>query len=109
MIRFFRNKLKQETRERLAGDHLRFHIAADAKASPHPEGVVLINLRTGMVFSANRAGALIWKAVVERSTLGRIAERISAEFHIPVPAARQDAVEFLAQLRAEGLLAPDAQ
>jgi hypothetical protein len=63
----------------------------------------------GIVFSANRAGAIVWNAVSERWPLDRIAESISCEFHIPARDAQQDAAEFLAQLAAEGLLVPDAK
>jgi hypothetical protein len=86
---------------------LGFRVAPDVKASLHSEGVVLIDIRRGTVFSANRAGAMIWNAVAERWTLPRIAESISREFHIPPQAAQDDAAEFVAQLAKEGLLVPE--
>jgi hypothetical protein len=67
---------------------------------------VLIDVSRGTVFSANRVGAMIWKAA-ERRTLDRIAESISSEFHIPPQAAQNDAAEFVAQLAKEGLLVPE--
>lgn len=85
---------------------LGYRIAPDVKASLHSEGVVLIDIRRGTVFSANRAGAMIWNAAVEHWTLPRIAESISREFHIPTQAALDDAAEFVAQLAKEGLLVP---
>jgi hypothetical protein len=86
---------------------LGFRIAPDVKASLHSEGVVLIDIRRGTVFSANRVGAMIWNAATERWTLDRISESISSEFHIPVQAARVDAAEFVEQLAREGLLVPE--
>ena len=85
-----------------------FRVAPDVKASAHAEGVVLINLNRGTVFSANRIGAMIWNAAAERWSLDRIAASISREFHIPSQIAQQDAAEFLAQLAAEGLLVAEA-
>ncbi|HUB82768.1 MAG TPA: PqqD family protein [Bryobacteraceae bacterium] len=85
-----------------------FRVAPGVKASQHSEGLVLINLSRGTVFSANRAGAIIWNAAVDRWPLERIAESISSEFHVPAGAARDDAADFIAQLAAEGLLVPDA-
>jgi hypothetical protein len=87
---------------------LRFRIAPDVKASLHSQGIVLINLTRGTVFSANRAGAIIWNGAVERWSLDRIAKSISNEFHIPAQSAHDDTAEFVAQLAAEGLLVPDA-
>jgi hypothetical protein len=68
---------------------------------------VLIDVRRGTVFSANRVGAMIWNAAAEEWTLDRIAESISNEFHIPTQAAQDDAAEFVAQLAKEGLLVPE--
>src|ERR1035438_8052272 len=86
---------------------LGFRVAPDVKASLHSEGVVLIDVRRGTVFSANRAGAMVWNAAAERWPLDRVAESISSEFHISAPAARHDAAEFVAQLAKEGLLVPE--
>jgi hypothetical protein len=83
-------------------------IAPDVKASPNANGVVLIHLGKGTVFSANRVGAIIWNGLGERRSLEKMAEAISAEFHIPPQTAHREAVAFLAQLQAEGLLIPDA-
>lgn len=87
---------------------LGFRIAQDVKASEHSAGLVLIHLTRGTVFSANRAGAIIWNGAAQRWPLDRIAQSISAEFHIPAEAARLDAAEFVAQLAAEGLLIAEA-
>jgi hypothetical protein len=73
----------------------------------HTEGVVLIDVTRGIVFAANRVGAMIWSAAAERWTLDRVSESISREFHISAQAARDDAAEFVAQLAKEGLLVPE--
>jgi hypothetical protein len=88
--------------------HLGFRIASEVKASVHSEGVVLIHLGRGTVFSANRAGAMIWNGVAERWSLDRVAATISSELHVSQQAAHRDATDFLAQLAAEGLLVSDA-
>lgn len=85
-----------------------FHIAADVTASRHSGGLVLIHQGKGVVFSANRVGAMIWNGAVERWSLDRVAESISSEFHISRETARQDAMDFLAQLASEGLVVADA-
>ena len=85
-----------------------FHVAPDVKASLHPDGVVLIHLGRGTVFSANRVGAMIWNGAVERWSIERVAESISSELNVAPATVQRDAAEFLAQLTAEGLLVPDA-
>jgi hypothetical protein len=87
---------------------IKFHVAADVKASHHPDGVVLIHMGRGTVFSANRVGALIWKGAARQCSLDQVTACISGEFHIPPQTAAQDAAEFLEQLTAEGLLVRDA-
>jgi len=92
---------------KLEPDHLKLRVAPDVKASLHPNGVVLIHLGRGTVFSANRVGAMIWKGAAEGWSLGKVAESISSELHVAPATVQQDAAEFLAQLAAEGLLVPD--
>jgi hypothetical protein len=93
--------------------HLSFRIAPDVKVSIHDGGAVLMNIRRGTVFSANRVGAMIWNAAAERGSLdrpslARVVESISNEFRIPPQTAQEDATEFLAQLAAAGLLVSEA-
>jgi hypothetical protein len=108
MLKIFGIRRRRKAPDQWGPGHLGFRIAPDVKASMHSEGVVLINLSRGTVFSANRVGALIWNAAAQRWSLDRVAASISSEFHIPAQAAQQDAAEFLAQLAAEGLLVTDA-
>jgi Coenzyme PQQ synthesis protein D (PqqD) len=106
MLGFLRiHRWKAASRKAETG--LGFRIAPGVKASLHSEGIVLIDLSRGTVFSANRAGALIWNAAGKRWPLHRIAESISGEFHVTAQAAQDDTAEFVAQLAAEGLLIPD--
>jgi Coenzyme PQQ synthesis protein D (PqqD) len=107
MLSFLKNRLAGIARRKSNSGCLGFCIAPDVKASLHAEGVVLINLRKGTVFSANRVGAMIWNAAAERWSLERVAQSMSQAFHIPAEAAQEDAAEFLAQLASEGLLIPD--
>jgi hypothetical protein len=107
MLTFFKKRCASSASDRLERSHLGFRVAPDVKASMHSEGLVLIHLGRGTVFSANRAGAMIWNGAAERWSLDRVAATISAEFQISPEAAQQDATKFLAQLAAEGLLVSD--
>lgn len=108
MMNPFKNWRVHKAPNGLGADHLKLRVAPDVKASLHPDGVVLIHLGRGMVFSANRVGAMIWSGAAERRSIEKVAESISSEFHIAPATVQQDAAEFLAQLAAEGLLVPDA-
>jgi hypothetical protein len=108
MMNLFKNWCLRRTPHELELNHLKLRVAPDVKASLHPDGVVLIHLGRGTVFSANRVGAMIWNGAAERWSIEKVAESISTEFHIAPATVQQDAAEFLAQLAAEGLLVPDA-
>ena len=104
MLRLFR---PQGTKNEAPPPSPRFREAPDVSASVHAEGLVLIDPATGVVFSANRVGALIWHAVNERWDLERMTDSISGEFEISADTARADAAAFLAQLEKAGLLVRD--
>ena len=107
MMTFFRSRRTAKEQAQVDSGGLKLHVAPDVKASLHAEGVVLIHLGKGTVFSANLAGARIWSGAAKRWSIQKLASSLAGEFHISVQAALQDAAEFLAQLEAEGLLLPD--
>jgi hypothetical protein len=108
MMSLFRRWRQRQAPNQVEPGGLRFRVAPDVKASVHPDGVVLIHLGRGTVFSANRVGAMIWNGAAQRWSLDRVTASISGEFHIPPQTVQQDTAEFLTQLAAEGLLVPDA-
>ena len=107
MLNFFGKWRGHACLRRPDGGSLGFRVASEVKASRHDDGLVLIHHGKGIVFSANRVGAMIWNAAVERLSLDQLSASISREFQISLDEARQDIVEFLAQLAAEGLLVAD--
>jgi len=109
MFTLFKNINARKPSNAPGSDGAVFRVAPDVKASQHPDGVVLIHLGRGTVYSANRVGAMIWNGVVTQRSIERVTESISREFHIPAQTVLQDAALFLAQLQAEGLLIPEAQ
>lgn len=108
MLNFLRHWRRRQLPSGLHPNQMGFHVAPEVKASRHQDGVVLIHLGRGTVFSANRVGAMIWEGAVERQSFGQVTASISHEFDIPPQTAERDAAEFLAQLAAEGLLVSDA-
>lgn len=108
MLSFLRKPACNKAVRPMGSGLLGFRVAPGVKASSHSQGIVLMNSTRGTVFSANRAGAMIWNGVSERWPLDRIVESISREFQVQPMAAQHDAREFVAQLAAEGLLVRDA-
>jgi hypothetical protein len=100
----FRTRRRTSEAEQKVPETPRLGVAPEVKASVHPDGVVLIHVGRGTVFSANLVGAMIWNGAAEGWTIQEVAASISSKFHIPPETARHDAAAFLAQLQAEGLL-----
>ena len=88
-----------------ANGRSRYIFCPDVKASAHPDGVVFLHIRRGMVLSSNRVGARIWQAAGDGKSLNEIAGEISREFGVAEPLARSDAAEFLRELEGAGVLA----
>jgi hypothetical protein len=107
MFRLFRRPGKESGVSK--EDGARFRVSPDVKASEHAEGVVLIHLVKGTVFSTNCVGAMIWNGAVERRSVQQVAAAISNRFHLPPQDVEQDTEEFLAQLAAEGLVVAEGR
>jgi len=104
MMNLFWNKRNRTAPDPAEHVTARLCVPPDVKASPHPDGIILIHRERGIVYSANRVGAMIWRAVAEGRSLESVVDSIGGEFRIPRQTAHEDAAEFLAQLEAEGLL-----
>ena len=74
------------------------------RASIHEDGVVLMHVGRGRVFSANVVGARIWQGVAEGASVETVAESISREFRVPEQQALADTEAFIGQLERAGLL-----
>ena len=56
---------------------------------------VLLTKESGLYFSLNEAGALLWQALKDPRSLRELAEILTAEFEISLETATQDATSFL--------------
>ena len=73
-------------------------------ASVHNGGLVLLHTRSGVLFSANRTGARIWRCVERQLSVVAIAQELSEAYTIPVASAEAHARRFLDVLGEQGLL-----
>ena len=81
-----------------------FSVNPEATASAHDDGIVILETGKGRVFSSNKTGALIWRAIEQRQSLDAIVEEISAQFQIAATAARAHTLNFLAALERQALI-----
>jgi len=88
--------------EDLEGGH--FVAVDDAKVSSHNDGMVILHLRNGEMFVANRTGATIWSDIVAGKSVDEIAGRLCRELAIDSSAARQNVGSFISELHRRQLI-----
>lgn len=84
--------------------NLRFHVNAEAAASIHEDGIVILHTGKGGMFTSNETGARIWRCVEQRLSLDAIANEISEVYQITRSTAREHVVGFLAELEQHLLI-----
>ena len=85
-------------------NNITFSVSPEATASAHDDGIVILHTGKGRVFSSNKTGALIWRALEQRRSVEGIAEDISREFQIAGTTARAHTLNFLAALERQALI-----
>jgi hypothetical protein len=66
--------------------------------------VIALEHRRSAYLAANRAGALLWRALDAGATESQLVELLVAEYGIDARAAADDVGHFVAQLREQELL-----
>ena len=66
---------------------------------------VLLNLGSGLYYTLNRAGVIVWKAVGEGEyDVPALARRLCGVFDVDVAEAEREAARLLDELRKDGLV-----
>ncbi len=81
----------------------RIRVNPEAAASIHDDGLVILHVPSGRIFTSNRTGARVWQCLQQQLPLEAIAAEISDDYGIDPATARKDAVCFLAELQRNGL------
>jgi hypothetical protein len=68
------------------------------------EEVVALDVESSTYVSANASGTLLWEALAEGTTRDALVDRLVEKFGIDRDQAGADVDEFVADLRARGLL-----
>jgi hypothetical protein len=74
-----------------------------ATASIHEDGLIILQIPSGRIFTSNRTGARIWHCLEQQVPLELIAAEIARDYRIDRATAREDVASFLAELERNGL------
>jgi Coenzyme PQQ synthesis protein D (PqqD) len=69
---------------------------------------VIINLSTGVYYSMDRTGALVWEALAAGRSAGEVAASLATSGGVPIEVVEADMDKLLTRLVAEGLVAGSA-
>lgn len=86
----------------------RFTVNPEASASFHDDGIVILHLGSGRLFTSNKTGASIWSQVERQLPLEAITQEISNEYQISSATSREHVVHFLAALEKHTLISREA-
>ena len=82
----------------------RIRVSPLVKGSISDDGLVLLDVRGGVVLASNAVGARIWRLIEDEQDTLAIAGAIAREFDVDPDRARRDVDAFVAALRARGLV-----
>jgi hypothetical protein len=68
------------------------------------DGGVVLDLRRGAMFRVNALGAKVLDLLDQGDSPTQIAEKLSAEFNVPLHDVRADVEEFIESLKMHGVL-----
>jgi hypothetical protein len=68
------------------------------------DGGVILDIRRGTMFRLNPLGAKVLDLLEQGDSPAQIAEKLSAEFAVPLDEVQSDVTQFLESLRTRGVL-----
>lgn len=81
-----------------------FTVNAQATVSIHDDGIVILDVGSGCMYTGNMTGGRIWRGVQQGLPLDAIAEEISNEYQIGQTTACEHVASFLAELERHSLI-----
>lgn len=69
--------------------------------------VVMLNLETDKYFGADPVGSRIWALLAEPRTISQICDLLQTEYDVDRVTCEDDVIQFVEQLRSEGLVRID--
>jgi Coenzyme PQQ synthesis protein D (PqqD) len=68
------------------------------------DGGAVLDLRRGVMFRLNNLGARVLDLLAQGDSTPEIAKKLSAEFDVPLSQTENDVSEFVASLKARGVI-----
>jgi hypothetical protein len=81
-----------------------FAVSPEASVSIHDNGIVILDARSGGIFSSNAIGACIWRRIEQQLSTQAITEEISNEYGLAHSVAHGHLTRFLGQLEQHELI-----
>jgi hypothetical protein len=85
----------------------RLRPAEDVVARRLEDSIVLVNLRTNLIFELNVTSARLWELIVEGCDRGELERRMSQEFDVDDKTLGVEITTLLDSLREAGLVTAD--
>ncbi len=70
------------------------------------EELLMMSPAAGKYFNLNEVGTRIWELLAQPTTVEALVAALTGEYAVDADTAREHVLEFLAELRERGLLAP---
>jgi hypothetical protein len=86
------------------GRHRLEPVEAVAVASPDENGVILLQMESGIYYGLTAVGARIWQLLVGGIDEAELIERLLDEYDVPEATLRSDVARLLAELEAKKLV-----
>jgi hypothetical protein len=88
-------------------ERTRFQTSGAVRASISGDGLVLLDVRGGVVLASNSIGARIWQLLESRLDGDEIASRLARDYDVSIERAQHDVDAFLTALEARGLVSAE--
>jgi hypothetical protein len=83
-------------------------VCSDVVSQQVGDGLVLLNLRTGVYWGLNRTGAVVWHALQQQSSFEGICQEIESKFEASKEDVSATVRALMDELAGENLLVPAA-
>lgn len=82
----------------------RIKLKLEAVDSIHDDGLIILHIPSGRIFSSNQTGARIWQSLKQQLPLGGISTELSSDYEIDPAAVLKDVARFVTELERHGLI-----
>lgn len=82
-------------------------VSKDVRCTITPEGVMLLDMSSGKLFSTNSLGLKVWTGLQDRVQIPQLIDTLCEEFGIARAIVESDVAKYLDKLKVGGLIYED--